>query len=120
MGPLAVRGGMVEDAQAAAGTAEGQGPVEISPDLARHLENKREELFEKFEIPDAFPPAVLEEAEERTEEVAADISAALEERTDLRDDRPGPPIRSMPRTSTMRCRSSDWTMATGSGSTLPT
>jgi len=31
-----------DDAQAAAGTVEGQGPVEIDEDVARHLANKRE------------------------------------------------------------------------------
>ncbi len=74
-----------DDAQAAAGTAEGQGPVEISEDLARHLENKREELFEKFEIRDEFPPEVLAEAEELTQNPQADIDEELEERRDLRD-----------------------------------
>ena len=74
-----------DDAQAAAGTAEGQGPVEISEDLARHLENKREELFEKFEIRDEFPPEVLAEAEELTQNPQADIDDELEERRDLRD-----------------------------------
>jgi len=43
---------MSDDAQAEAGTVEGQGPVEVSEELARHLENKREELFEKFELRD--------------------------------------------------------------------
>ncbi|WP_256297947.1 RNB domain-containing ribonuclease [Haloarchaeobius salinus] len=78
---------MTDDAsaQAAAGTAEGQGPVEIDEELARHLENKREELFEKFEIADAFPPEVLEEAEERTEGVQQEIQDELDEREDLRD-----------------------------------
>ena len=51
------------DEQAYAGTAEGQGPVRIDEELARHLENKREELFEEFEIRDEFPNEVLEEAE---------------------------------------------------------
>ncbi|WP_135663642.1 RNB domain-containing ribonuclease [Halorhabdus rudnickae] len=74
-----------EEEQAAAGTPEGQGPVEIDEELARHLENKREELFEKFEIPDAFPPEVLEEAEERTEDVRAEIENEIDERRDLRD-----------------------------------
>jgi len=72
-------------AQAAAGTPEGQGPVEIDEELARHLENKREELFEKFEIPDGFPPAVLEEAEARTEGVESEINAEVDQRRDLRD-----------------------------------
>ncbi|MEF8828627.1 MAG: RNB domain-containing ribonuclease, partial [Haloarcula sp.] len=74
-----------EDAQAAAGTAEGQGPVEIDPEMARHLENKREELFEKFGIPDEFPPEVLEEARERTQGVQAEIEDEVDEREDLRE-----------------------------------
>jgi len=74
-----------EEQQAAAGTPEGQGPVEIDEELARHLENKREELFEKFEIPDAFPPEVLEEAEERTEGVQEEIESEIGDRRDLRD-----------------------------------
>jgi ribonuclease R len=71
--------------QAAAGTADAQGPVEIDEELARHLENKREELCEKFEIRDEFPEAVLEEAETRTENSEADIAAELESREDLRE-----------------------------------
>jgi ribonuclease R len=73
------------DAQSEAGTVEGQGPVEISEELARHLENKREELFEKFEIPDEFPPEVIEEAEARTEDVLAEIESEVDERRDFRD-----------------------------------
>ena len=73
------------DAQAAAGTPEGQGPVEIDEELARHIENKREELLEKFDIPDEFPPAVLAEAEERTEGIEEQIEAELDERRDLRE-----------------------------------
>ncbi|WP_232687195.1 RNB domain-containing ribonuclease [Halobacterium zhouii] len=76
---------MSDDAQAAAGTAEAQGPVEISPDLARQIENKREDLFEKFEIRDEFPSEVLAEAEERIEDVQTEIQDELEERRDLRD-----------------------------------
>ncbi|MFQ3294303.1 MAG: ribonuclease R [Halobacteriales archaeon] len=76
---------MTNDAQAEAGTTEGQGPVEIDEEMARHLENKREELFEKFEIPDAFPEAVIEEAERRTEDVQAEITDEIDEREDLRD-----------------------------------
>ncbi len=76
---------MSDNAQAQAGTAEGQGPVEISDELARHLANKREELFEKFEIRDEFPEPVLEEARELTEDVQADIDAELDDREDLRD-----------------------------------
>ena len=76
---------MTNDAQAEAGTAEGQGPVEISPAEARQLQEKREELFEEFEIRDGFPRAVLREAEERTDGVQAEIEAELDERRDLRD-----------------------------------
>ncbi|WP_254543176.1 RNB domain-containing ribonuclease [Halomarina pelagica] len=71
--------------QAAAGTAEGQGPVEIDEELARHLRNKREQLFEKFDIRDAFPPTVLEEAERRTEGVQQEIRDEVGDRRDLRD-----------------------------------
>jgi ribonuclease R len=74
-----------QETQAQAGTVEGQGPVEIDEEMARHLENKREELFEKFEIPDAFPQEVLDEATERTENVEAEIRSEVEERRDLRD-----------------------------------
>jgi len=73
------------DAQAQAGTAEGQGPVEISPAEARQLQEKREDLFEEFEIRDAFPPDVLREARDRTENVQQEIQDELETRTDLRD-----------------------------------
>jgi len=76
---------MTDAEHAEAGTAEGQGPVEIDEEMARHLSNKREELFEKFEIPDGFPPAVMEEAEARTEDVYSEIEAAVDERADLRD-----------------------------------
>ncbi len=76
---------MSDTEQAEAGTPEGQGPVEIDAELARHIENKREELFEKFEIPDEFPPEVLEEAKQRTEGVEAEIQAELDERRDLRE-----------------------------------
>jgi len=73
------------DAQAAAGTAEGQGPVRIDEELARHVENKRDELLEKFDLHDAFPPEVLEEAEARTEDVGSEIDDEVGEREDLRD-----------------------------------
>jgi ribonuclease R len=75
------------DEQAYAGTAEGQGPVTIDEELARHLENKREELFEEFEIRDGFPNEVRREAEERTTDIGAEIAEELEEdyRTDHRD-----------------------------------
>ncbi|MDL5362164.1 ribonuclease R family protein [Halalkalicoccus sp. NIPERK01] len=75
----------MSDAQSEAGTVEGQGPVEIDEQLARHLENKREELFEKFEIPDEFPPEVIEEAEVRTEDIGSEIEAEVDDRRDLRD-----------------------------------
>ncbi|PSQ40616.1 ribonuclease R [Halobacteriales archaeon QS_9_68_42] len=73
------------DDQAYAGTAEGQGPVRVDEELARHLANKREELFEEFEIRDEFPPKVLAEAEERAADPEGDIEDELEERRDLRD-----------------------------------
>jgi len=76
---------MTDDTQAAAGTAEGQGPVEIDEELARHLENKREELFEKLEIRDGFPEAVIAEAEELAGDVQADIDAEIDDRADLRE-----------------------------------
>ena len=75
----------MSDSQAEAGTAEAQGPVEIDEEMARHLENKREELFEKFEIRDEFPPEVLEGAEERTEGIQQEIRDEADEREDLRD-----------------------------------
>jgi len=71
---------MSDNAQADAGTAEGQGPVKIDEELARHLENKREELFEKFEIRDEFPPEVIEEATARTEGVQQEIQDELDDR----------------------------------------
>ncbi|SDM03557.1 ribonuclease R [Halogranum gelatinilyticum] len=74
-----------EDDQAYAGTAEGQGPVKITEEIDRHLANKREELFEEFEIRDKFPSAVLQEAEERTEGVHQEIQDELDHRQDLRD-----------------------------------
>jgi len=74
-----------EDEQAQAGTVEGQGPVEIDEEMARHLENKRDELFEKFEIRDEFPEAVMREAEARTEGVQQEIQDEIDERRDLRD-----------------------------------
>jgi ribonuclease R len=76
---------MTNDAQAQAGTAEGQGPVEISPAEAGQLQEKREDLFEEFEIRDAFPPEVLREARERTDGVQGEIEDELGERRDLRD-----------------------------------
>ena len=79
------RKGMSNDAQAQAGTPEGQGPVEISVDLARQLQEKREELFEEFEVRDAFPPEVRAEAKSRTEGVQAEIQSELDDRQDLRE-----------------------------------
>jgi ribonuclease R len=76
---------MSNDEQAQAGTAEGQGPVEIEVELARRLQEKREELFEEFEIRDAFPPQVLSEARSRTEDVQQEIQDEVESRRDLRD-----------------------------------
>jgi ribonuclease R len=75
------------DEQAYAGTAEGQGPVQIDEELARHLANKREELFEEFEILDEFPSEVVREAEERTTDIESEIQSELDEdyRTDHRD-----------------------------------
>jgi ribonuclease R len=74
---------MTED-QAEAGTADAQGPVEIDEELARHLENKRDELFEKFDLRDGFPEDVLEEARERTEDIQSEIEDEVDEREDLR------------------------------------
>jgi ribonuclease R len=71
--------------QAQAGTADGQGPVEITPEEAEQLQAKREDLFEEFEIRDAFPPGVRREARKRTEDVTAEIEAEIDERQDLRD-----------------------------------
>ena len=76
---------MTSDAQAEAGTAEGQGPVEISEDLAERLDSKREKLFEKFEIRDGFPGPVMTEAEKRTKNIQQEIQDEAEERQDLRD-----------------------------------
>jgi len=73
------------DDQAAAGTAGEQGPVEIDSELARHLENKREELLEKFDLHDELPPGVIEEAKRWTDGVDTEVEAELADRTDLRD-----------------------------------
>jgi len=75
---------MSDPEQAEAGTPDGQGPVEVDEELARHLANKREELFEKFGIPDEFPPEVMEEAKARTEDVGAEIEGEIDDRQDLR------------------------------------
>jgi len=74
---------MSNDAEAAPGTAEAQGPVEISPELDRQIANKREDLFEKFELHDEFPPEVMEEAEARTEGVQEEIQDEVEDRADM-------------------------------------
>ncbi|SNZ12435.1 ribonuclease R [Natronoarchaeum philippinense] len=76
---------MTSESQAEAGTAESQGPVEIDEEMARHLENKREELFEKLGIRDEFPQEVLDEAEERTEGIQQQIADEVDERDDLRE-----------------------------------
>jgi len=75
----------MSEEQAAAGTAEGQGPVRVPEDLADRLESKREDLFEKFGIEDAFPPEVMEEAKVRTEDVQAEIQEEIDGRKDLRE-----------------------------------
>jgi ribonuclease R len=76
---------MSNDEQAQAGTAEGQGPVEIDVETARRLQEKREELFEEFEIRDSFPPEVLSEARGRTKNVQQEIVDEVDERRDLRE-----------------------------------
>ena len=76
---------MSNDAQARAGTAEGQGPVKITEEVADRLAAKREELFEEFEIRDEFPSAVTREAEERTTDVQAEIRDEIDDRRDLRE-----------------------------------
>ncbi|MFB6127684.1 MAG: ribonuclease catalytic domain-containing protein [Halolamina sp.] len=74
-----------QEAEPQAGTAEAMGPVRISESVADALEGRRKELFEEFGISDAFPPAVLREAEERTEGVTDEIAAEAEQRRDLRE-----------------------------------
>ena len=75
----------MSDEQAAAGTAEGQGPVKITEEMAERLEDKREELFEEFEIRDGFPIEVKREAEARSDGIEDEIEAELDDRQDLRD-----------------------------------
>ncbi|AUX09325.1 ribonuclease R [Halalkaliarchaeum desulfuricum] len=75
----------MSDEQAAAGTAEGQGPVKITEEMAERLEEKREELFEEFDIRDGFPIEVKREAEARSDGIEDEIDAELEDRQDLRD-----------------------------------
>ncbi|MFB6087749.1 MAG: RNB domain-containing ribonuclease, partial [Haloarculaceae archaeon] len=62
-----------------------QGPVRVGEELGRQIENKREELFEKFEIRDDFPDEVMAEAEERTTDVQQEIQDEFDEREDLRE-----------------------------------
>ena len=76
---------MSETEQAAAGTAEGQGPVKVTEQVADRLAAKREELFEEFSITDGFPPEVLDEADERVENVESEIQEELDDREDLRE-----------------------------------
>ena len=76
---------MTDSEQAEAGTADAQGPVEIDEEMARHIENKRDELLDKFDIPDEFPPEVMDEAEARTEDIGAEIEGEIDEREDLRE-----------------------------------
>ena len=76
---------MSDSEQAEAGTAEGQGPVQMDEEMARHIENKRDELLEKFEIPDEFPPEVVTEAEDVTQNIQQQIEDELDDRRDLRD-----------------------------------
>lgn len=68
-----------------AGTAAAQGPVEIDAELARHIENKRAELLEKFDLHDELPPAVIEEADQWTGATDDEVASELETRMDLRD-----------------------------------
>ena len=75
----------MSDAQADAGTAEAQGPVQITETVADRLAEKRADLFDEFEIRDEFPGDVLVEARKRTEDVTAEIETELDERRDLRD-----------------------------------
>ncbi|MFC7166777.1 RNB domain-containing ribonuclease [Halospeciosus flavus] len=62
-----------------------EGPVRVGEDLGRQIENKREDLFEKFEIRDVFPSDVMAEAEERTTDVQQEIEDEVDEREDLRE-----------------------------------
>jgi ribonuclease R len=75
----------MSEEQAAAGTAEGQGPVQVDPETAEAIEAERESLLDEFAIPDAFPPEALDEAEERAAGVASEIAAEADERADHRD-----------------------------------
>ncbi|MDZ7701193.1 MAG: ribonuclease R family protein [Halobacteriales archaeon] len=73
------------DDQAAAGTAEAQGPVEITEETEAQLRRRRADLLEKFDLHGELPPSVYEEAEQWTEDVAGAIEAELEGRRDLRE-----------------------------------
>lgn len=75
----------MSEEQAAAGTAEGQGPVEIDQEAADRMADRREELFEKFGIEDQFPDELIEATEERASNISGDVEDALERRPDLRD-----------------------------------
>ena len=74
----------MSDEQAYAGTAEGQGPVRVTEAVADRLADKREDLFEEFELRDSFPGDVLVEARKRTEGVETEIQDELGFRQDLR------------------------------------
>jgi Exoribonuclease R len=63
----------------------GSHPVEITPTQAERLAEKRQSLFEEFEIGDRFPRAVRTEVLERTTDVVGEIDAAIDEREDLRE-----------------------------------
>jgi ribonuclease R len=73
------------DEQAQAGTAEAQGPVTITRELDDFLADKREQLFEKFDLRYTLPEDVIDEAEERVDEVGVEIESAADERRDLRE-----------------------------------
>ena len=75
----------MSDEQAQAGTAEGQGPVRVTEAIADKLADKREDLFEEFELRDDFPSDVLVEARKRTEDVYDEIETELDDRQDLRE-----------------------------------
>ncbi len=75
----------MSDEQAQAGTAEGQGPVRVTEAIAEKLDDKREDLFEEFELRDDFPSDVLVEARKRTENVYDEIETERENRQDLRE-----------------------------------
>ncbi len=64
---------------------EERGPVQVDEVLGRQIENRRADLLEKFEIPDAFPEEVIDEAEERSTGIDSEIAEAVDERVDRRD-----------------------------------